>query len=373
MHYVSVDPQPVTIPRHPIIGRAICLEVYFLFLTLLITTSVFAVFLNSSEVNANPRASFPDMVTGHAFKPYVYRALVPTITRMSVSILPSAMKAQVDAILWRQPLTSKVLVAFRAQPANATEAAVTILLMYLSLFGFVLAFRKLCNTLYDMAPHTSIFLSSIAAIGLIIFCNYGYVYDYTTLFLFTLSFLFLVRSQWKQYLVSFAITCINKETTILLTFIFLMYYGRKRELPKRTFLMLFSVQVITYSFIKLCLFVIFVNNPGGNVEYYLPLHLIMFLGVPQRMIVFTTGQLAIFVGALYQWRRKPIVLLHAASLAMPLCILYFFFGYPFEIRVFYEIYPMVLLLVLQTVGYFLNWRLSPKVSKSTQHTISHSL
>jgi hypothetical protein len=373
MRYISVDPQPVTFPRYRIIGRAFCLEVCFLFLTLLITTSVFAVFLNSSEVNANPRASFPDMVNGQAFKPYVYRALVPTITRVSVGILSSAMKNQVDTILWRQPLTNKVLVAFRAQPAYATEAAVTIILMYFSLFGFVLAFRKLCNALYDMAPHTSIFLSSIAAIVLIIFCNYGYVYDYTTLFLFTLSFLFLIRSQWRQYLLCFAIACINKETTILLAFIFLMYYRRRQEIPKRTFLILFSIQVIIYAFIKFCLFVIFSNNPGGNFEYYLPLHLIMFYGVPQRMIIFTIGQIAIFVGALYQWQQKPAALLHAASLAMPLCVLYFFFGYPFEIRVFYEIYPMVLLLVLQTVGYFLNWRLSPKVSKSTQYITSHSL
>jgi hypothetical protein len=48
----------------------------------------------------------------------------------------------------------------------------------------------------------------------------------------------------------------------------------------------------------------------------------------------------------YGWRDKPIFLRLASTILIPLAGLYFVYGFPFEFRVFYEAYPIIVALGL---------------------------
>src|SRR5713226_525171 len=104
-------------------------------LTLAVLTIV--VFVGEG-IDAYYRSRLVDMVHGTAYRPYVYRVLVPGLVRAGTAILPSGIKQALthafDAWTWRP---SGWL------PAYATEYVLVLLVMSASLVGFTTALRDL--------------------------------------------------------------------------------------------------------------------------------------------------------------------------------------------------------------------------------------
>ena len=329
------------------------IENRFIYFTLIAVVSfyVLIVFVKNPGMNTYDRAMFHDIIYGTAWKPYVYRVIIPVITRTATSLIPERFQNTLSETVEQNKNIKAVLEKFHWDSKDITEYLIACFLMYLSLIGFVYAFRKLFNAIY-FVPHWFVNLVTIfVLLGLpAMFEYYSYVYDFPTLFLFTLGLYLILKKNWKLFLLLYLVPCFNKETTILLTLVFAIHYYGSKEIDKRHYRNLILIQLVIFTIIKLLLFSIFINNPGGFVEFHL---------FDRTYLLWNGYNLATYVIWLIiallvfsKWNEKPNFLKDALWIAVPLIILTFFLGLWDEWRDYYEVYPVIILLISYTVARF---------------------
>ncbi len=125
-------------------------------------------------------------------------------------------------------------------------------------------------------------------------------------------------------------------------------------MARKKFILLLSVQVIIYLAIRLLLLLWFQNNPGGLVEFHLQDHASAYLDSPLSALFFFSSAAAVALWAIKDLPMRPTFLRDGfVIIGAPLLLLYFFLGKPFEVRVFLEVYPVLLLLLaMNTVEWF---------------------
>jgi hypothetical protein len=300
------------------------------------------VFIHGSGINSFPPAKVIDMVYGRAYRPYVYRTLIPSLVRFLSVLTPRSVGAVVNRVA-----RPSVLAHVGWEPDHAIEYLILLILMGLSLFGFIVATRYLFNSVFEAPTFVSEVTSLIAVACLPGFlAPYGrHIYDFSTLFLFTLGLGLLARAKWKWFLIVYLVACINKETTILLTLVFLVHYRRASgSLSREAFLRVLTYQLVIFFVIKTFVTVHFRTNPGSGLEFHLLDHNYQLLLHPYAFsTVITWLGLAVFT--FYDWRHKPRFLLHGLVILPPLLIVVLFGGLLDELRAYYEVYPVVLLLL----------------------------
>ncbi len=278
---------------------------------------IFYFYMSLFEWEPNPWHGLSYMLNGTAWKPYVTRALIPLITRLVISVVP-------------------------IQPEFVITA-----LMFLSLVGFAYAFRYLLATFWDAGVLLD-GLSLFAVVALLpLMATFSrQMYDFTTLFFFTLGLGLLARRRWRWFLAIFPLACLNRETTFLLSFVFAVHFYPRVE---RQFLVkMLAAQAFIFIAIRAPLLWLFKDNPGNAVEVFLPVQLYVlsqifaFSAIGLLALLFVICGLALLALMLYRWNEKPLFLRQAAMVVVPLLVIsYLLFGLPFEIRVFYEAYPVV--------------------------------
>jgi hypothetical protein len=322
---------------------------YFI-LALCVTTLVFFVFLQVSNVNQHPDARFSDMVYGKAHKPFVYRILLPVTIRLTTSIIPPQTRAFLSREVGEIQFAQKVLSKFHTQREYLVEAGIALTLLYLSLLGFVFALRYLLTGVFRAPPFFADMVPLLATLGLVPFFTHGYLYDPSVLFFFTLELGLLVRDKWRAFLLIFPFACLNKETSILLTLVFAVHFYKNKRIDWMPFIKALLFQVAFFVMIKLALSWVFKDNPGTVMAFHLPRHLRVYRQYPLLTLSYTLVLLFIAVLMFYKREEKPEFLLYGTLMIIPLYILYLLGGWPYEIRVFYEVYPIVLLLSAHTIG-----------------------
>jgi hypothetical protein len=168
-------------------------------------------------------------------------------------------------------------------------------------------------------------------------------YDFTTLFLVTLCLALMARERWAAFLAAYILSCVNRETSALILAVFLVAcYDR---LPARRLAALAAAQALIFLLIRGLLAWQFRDNPGGSFELSLFFQLLIFAHMPLDSAAHTLLAAAALMLVAAGFRDKPRFLRRAfAVLAPSLLGLYVFFGNPWEIRVFYELYPVWFLL-----------------------------
>jgi hypothetical protein len=293
---------------------------------LLVTVAlVFYFYMSLFEWEPNPWHGLSYMLAGTAWKPYVTRALIPLLTRLIVSILP--VQPEFVATGW----------------------------MLVSFVGFVFAFRYLLAAFWR-ASVLSDALTVFAIVGLLpLMATFSQqMYDFATLFFFTLELGLLARRQWKWFLAIFPLACLNRETTFLLSLVFAVHYY---PLVERRFLIkMLAAQGLIFVALRAPLLWLFKDNPGNAVEVFLPVQLYVlrqifaFSAIGLLALLFVVCGVGILALMLYRWNDKPPFLREAALVTVPLLVVsYLVFGLPFEIRVFYEGYPVVFLLCVEPI------------------------
>lgn len=319
----------------------------FLLASLALAVLTIDVFVGEG-IDAYYRSRLVDMVHGTAYRPYVYRVLVPGLARIGIAVLPSAIK---DALTHAFAAWTWRPAGWR--PAYATEYVLVLVVMGGSLIGFAAAVRNLFSAVCVARAGIA---STAALIGLacvpVFFGPFSrQIYDFTTLWLFALGLAWMIRSRWVAYAVLFPLACLNKETAILLTLVFLVHFAQHREgLSPRGFAGLLVYQVVVFAVIRTSLMYAFRNNPGGSVEMHFFDHNQLVLLHPQLM----SKRLPLLVGATlfgaWGWRRKPLFLRHALLALVPvLAVMGVTVGQVDEIRAYYELYPVVVVLVADSV------------------------
>src|SRR5262249_54344419 len=114
---------------------------------------------------------------------------------------------------------------------------------------------------------------------------------------------------------------------------------------------LFALQLVVYASIRLGIMLKFQNNPGEIIENHLFEHLQFIQARPFLVFAYLIYIVFMAIAVRKDWKKKPLFLREALLILTPtMLMLYLLGGYPFELRVFYEIYPIIFLLASSTFG-----------------------
>lgn len=263
----------------------------------------------------DPNSTLDTLMNGTAPRPYVYRMFIPLLIRMAVFVLPL--------------------------PATIYAS----LLIYFSLLGFAISIHSF-SVLYWKSDMAVDFVGAISLIMLLPLTLWNeHVYDFATLLLFSLALMFMAQARWRLFFLVYTLGCLNKETTVFLSLIFFVaFWHRARD---SFFWKLLGGQLAVYTVIRLIIMWSFQNNPGGIIENHFADHIAALHMAPALVLTHMVFGIVLILLAAWNWRKKPFFLRKAAIVLVPvLFVLYLLGGYPLEIRVFYEAYPIILLLIL---------------------------
>ncbi len=311
---------------------------------ILVAAIVYTSFLQGFTINE--RTTLGKMVYATAHKPFVCRTLVPTTVRITTACIPPEIQNNLitftNQILEHYPGINKL--NWFQQIENEIyydESIVALIVLYVSLVGFTYALRYFIIGILSLPTWFSSIFSLIMTFGLIPFFSDGYLYDLPGLCLFTFALGLMVRNRWYLYLLVYFFACLNKETTLLLTLIFIPYYFNRTKMNRDLYTKLLGAQLGMFILVKGMLHLLFWHNQGSPVEFNWQVNAIRVELQFEREPIITITSLAI-IGFLvfYRWQEKPVFFKMSLWIIIPLFWLYLFFGNYGEWRVFYEVYPI---------------------------------
>lgn len=327
--------------------------IYYL-ITGFISICVLIIFVINPGINQDQHSKFEDMVYGNAWKPFVYRTLLPTTVRVLSAPVPEALRTSLSEMVDETESFRQLFEKLNWEKYLFVEYTFAMVLMFLSLMGFSITVRYLFTLFYDSSPVIAYLVSILALLGLPTMFQYtSFLYDFPTLFLFTFGLILLYKQDWKKFLILYPIACLNKETTILLTIIFFIYY--RPRLRTDHFYKLLLIQLTIFVIIKVFLFILFKSNPGSFVEFHLIDHNMRLLTGYNLSLAFTLLGLIIMI--YFKWQEKPSYLKIILWTIIPLLILTLFLGYLDELRDYYEVYPAVIILISHSIARVLGIKL----------------
>jgi len=169
----------------------------------------------------------------------------------------------------------------------------------------------------------------------------------------------------KQGLLIFVLACLNKETTILLTCIFAIHFFKHHKLNLSTYIYLLFIQIAMFVSIKIFIDMLFIHNPGGLVEFWLPRNINLLLRPYPIILYLQWFALGFFV--IYKWSEKPLFLKQGLLILIPLLGTAVFWGWIIELRAYYEAYPIVMLLLAHSVASILGLSINTQLSSGPDH------
>lgn len=315
-------------------------------LVLVIALGIFVYFVRPRGLGVNAAASLDRTLTGTAYRPFAYRVLMPLAANLLSPILPrdTAFRIGTDSetVLGRKVFRDRL-----NGSQYPSQVVLILIMMYLSLVGFAVTvwyftgFLGYGNRLRYLMP--PLFL-----LGCVVFFGFGYTYDFTTLFLFSLGLLLMARRNWAWFLIIFALATLNKETAIFLVVVFALYFFSR--LPRSQFLALGACQLGLYGVIEGGIRFVFRNNPGDAFEWHLDEQLPAFREIAQKtpwlLLIWAAAVVVIAMLVLRRWNDKPAFIRVALSIFPFFLILFILWAHPLEIRDMLEVYPVVAFLML---------------------------
>jgi hypothetical protein len=348
--------------------------IYVIFAALYVLAAVYAMsyFLqNSSLGDAYARTRFDAMVEGNAAKPFVYRQLVPMMVRSVVMVTPQpardAMNQWVEDVKtgnqYREardymPWINK---SFPFRDTHYKRLIATIIIAGFTI-GYMAALFLLGRALFP-EPAVALFAPIV---GVLAFSSFGYqwqyIYDIPCLCLSTACFYLIYTQRFRLYMLIFFLSCLNKETAVFSLIFFVVWHLDK--MPGKRFLMLWGLQCAIYLSVKVALTIEYMNNSGVFLEQNMPLVLARdFLGeanISKIVIILFLWFLFTF-----SWGDKPIFLKRALVIFPCVLLAYFFYGFPHEYRVFFDIHGPLVLLATHTLVVGTGIAKSPALSHLT--------
>ncbi|UCB52864.1 MAG: hypothetical protein JSV10_01875 [Candidatus Zixiibacteriota bacterium] len=330
-----------------------------LLLYLFATGLIFIVFITHPGINGYSRAMFPDTVYGKAYKPFVYRTLLPTTVRMISQITPEHVKDRIRSAVEEcnpQRKRIRMMKALGWETEYIYEYLVALALMFSCFLGFAFLLRHLVKLFYDFPP----FVADFAPVGALLilpvfFKFYSYMCDPVTLLLFSLAIILITGRRILPFYVVFLLATLNRETSILLSGIFLVrQFKHIRTFSLAGHLLL---QASIWIAVKTSLAVIFKNNQGAFIDFQLIDHNLALIADSvtsptflYHLLYLAAVIIVFWVLVRYRWSEKPISLRCSFLItAIPLALLVLLFGSIIELRVYHELFPFLFLLSLPTV------------------------
>jgi len=299
-------------------------------------------------LEGNMRAVFQDLVYGKAHKPYVYRTLLPTTVRVIADVTPDAIKERAN----RFGEGRKRMALLRWNHDYLYEYLVASTLMFGCFLWLAYILRRLVRTFYPTYPPLVADLSPVLAfLALPLFFRYfSYIYDPATLLIFGLAIGVVYERRLALFYLLFVVAAFNKETAILLVGWFVVREAGHRSVGKIAIHV--AAMVVIFAAIKTLLAIVFKENPGSFYEPHLLDHnLKLAFAQPLKF----AGFAAVIVGTVLllrdHWSTKNHFLRWAFGVTIvPLLASGIFFGFVDELRGYYEVFSLLFLLCLPSLG-----------------------
>jgi hypothetical protein len=162
------------------------------------------------------------------------------------------------------------------------------------------------------------------------------IYDLVTAAIFALSLGLLAREKFLAYFFVFVIGCLNRETMILMTAVYVLHFHGQPGWRAGAI-----YQLVVFVIIRIALMVHFAGAPGGAFWFRPVENIEWFMQFPWVSLVHWAALALVTWLCIRQWYRKPLLLRNAFTVLAPsLVMLYLVFGWAFEVRVFAEVYPV---------------------------------
>lgn len=314
-------------------------KLVFAVLVVLNSAWILYVYLSLTHLGTFGPAKLSGALEGTIERPYVYRVLVPFLAKVLSPFVSSSLTEKLSSA----PLPIKIAFEALSDGGYAREASAIFVIMFCSLIGLAYAQKKFIKQLGMQSNEQVILplLTQLCILPLSIF--FAYYYDLPQVFLITLGLGFLQECDWKNYLITLALASLNKETSVVLILVFLIYYLPR--LPRKTFVLLLISQTVIYAIIRFGLIYVYRNNPGATVYFTLKNHYEQYLGYPPSLIFTLIFFLVFGFLILRDWKRKHAFLRASSVMIVFILILFFTSGMPVEFRVFLDALPIIVLLI----------------------------
>jgi hypothetical protein len=353
---LAVNPEaPAAVPsRRPTFVRAVVLLLlYSTVASFTVTEFIRYPGFGSMKPGLGGEDFFGDMIYGRAPQPYVTRVLMPWLIRAAIAVTPPALGAQAAEDVRRSLTADGKPVWLYQYPFEFTVAKN---LLFLFAVGFAVALWWLARLVLE-APAPA--LDAIPVVTLFALAGFygsgSMLYDLPALCLFTLGLALIAARRHWLYALVFAAGVLNKETALLLVPVWVLAAAPRLK-PGRLLLGA-GLQCGFWLVVRGLLLLYFRNNP----EQAIALHLFRnaeVLAVPGNWFLFrpVAAWLVLprgfnilyvlgFVASLFALRRAPRFLKQAYWIVPPVFVLTWLFGNVDELRVYYELLPLVALVL----------------------------
>ena len=176
-------------------------------------------FLTNPGIKEYSRASYTRMVYQDAEKPFVKRALVPSLVRVvsehSNPIFGRIVKS-IAARFFLNGIRRSLSCLQLWEEAHRVPESLGIIIFFACFLGYGVLVHRLLKIFYEFPDLVSLIFPVFGLLALPVFFGLNYIYDPAVLFLHTLAVFCMVKGWSLAYYVVFAASAFNKETAILL-------------------------------------------------------------------------------------------------------------------------------------------------------------
>jgi hypothetical protein len=294
-------------------------------------------------------------IDGTAPRPFAYRALLPAIMRGINAVTPASAQPALDRLGER--IAGLGMTRWRIQTGPQNKYPRDIfwlgLLQFASIVGYGLVAASLYLELCGEAGGNrwAVATAMLLFVAPIVFKGLGHIYDMTVLFFMACLLRAMASERFVLYLLVFAVSCVNKETTILMSIAFATVFFQRMETHR--YVAMLAAQVVIFLAIYLTLRTMFIQNSGTSMEVhwheefgYYRSHLrnIYIIGI------FCVAIILFLFLLTFRWSSKPPFLRRASLMIVPEMALFFYGGGLGEVRALYDILPLLSMLMLSSVA-----------------------
>ena len=309
---------------------------------------VLALFVWSPGFSSYQSSRYERQIESRLTRPFVHRTLVPLGVRTIRAALPSNSRAWMRDLVDTHDLLRRLFRRLRWKKDYALEHAIGLVLMFAALMGFGAAMRSFARSVFPGMGRLAEILSVGAVLTLPLLFSYStFVYDLPVACLFTWGLALMHRRRWAAFLVVYLLACLNKETTILLTLVFVIHFANRARMDRGRFVRLLVAQGVIFAMVLSGLHLAFANRPGNFLKLRLFTHNVEVLTTWSPRVLAWIGLTFLIA---WRWSDKPLFLRHALWVLVPLVILALLFGYVDERRDYYEALAVILLMVTHAIA-----------------------
>jgi hypothetical protein len=212
----------------------------------------------------NPVATFDQMITGTAYRPYIYRQLLPDAANWLTYSMP------LDTLSHHVPerAKQKIVAAFNLSTKSyPVQYLIVYALTYISALLATFALYLLC-TAADLPPPVAVFTPIVFMLLFPLFgIKGGYFFDYPELLFMVAAAWIALRFDWWWIIPVAALGTWNKES--FLFFVFTLYPLIRRRYSRFVSALAISILAAVCLAVYLPIRIHFAHNPGGTVEFHL--------------------------------------------------------------------------------------------------------